>query len=184
VKQKEQDLYLFEKVKKGDQKSCNMLFEKYYNNLCNFTFTFFNDAVCAEEVVADVFVKLWEKRTEIDIRTDFKSFLYRSARNAAIDAIRKDIREKKISKMPNAKLELSPETLMIRKEIQKHFNQMLERLPKQAGLVFRLVKVDGLKYKEVAYTLNISVKTVENHMGKALRLMRDMYDEKPSIFEE
>lgn len=184
MKNTKQDLYLFEKVKKGDKKSYTILFEKYYNNLCNLTFTFFNDTTLAEEVVGDVFIKLWEKRTEIDIRTDFKSFLYRTTRNAAIDAIRKNTKHTQTIRIHNEKSELSPERLMIRKEILEHFNHMLERLPKQAGMVFRLVKVDGLKYKEVAEVLEISVKTVENHMGKTLRLMREMYDEQPAIFDE
>jgi RNA polymerase sigma-70 factor (ECF subfamily) len=184
VSEKEQDLYLFKKVKKGDCKSYKILFEKYYCNLCNFAFTFINDMAQSEEVVADVFIKLWEKRIEIDIRSAVKPFLYHTTRNAAIDSIRKDIKYKRIIIIPRNDLELSPETLMIRKEILEHFNHMLDKLPKQAGLVFRLVKIDRLRYKEVAFILNISEKTVENHMGKALRLMRDMYEKDPAIFDE
>ncbi len=135
-------------------------------------------------MVADVFLKIWVKKNSIQIKTDFKSYLYRSTRNAVIDVIRKENRYKPIVKSELTKFELSPETLMIRKEVLAHFDNMVSRLPKQAGLVFRLVKVDGLKYKEIAETLDISVKTVENHMGKALRMMRAMYDEQPAIFDE
>jgi len=133
--------------------------------------------------VADVFVNIWEKRKSIHIKTDFKSYLYRSTRNAVINVIRKEKRNK-LLKAEITKHELSPETLMIRQEVITHFEGMLSRLPKQAGLVFRLVRVDGLRYKEIAETLDISVKTVENHMGKALRMMRDMYAEQPAIFDE
>ena len=168
-----------------DRKSFELLFDKYYNNLCNFAYMFFKDRTQTEELVADVFVNIWEKRRTIQIKTDFKSYLYRSTRNAVINIIRKDQRNNlESNKSEQIKFEFSPETLMIREEVVTHFEGMLNRLPKQAGLVFRLVRVDGLKYKEIAETLDISVKTVENHMGKALKLMRAMYDEQPSIFDE
>ncbi len=183
MEKKHQDLYLFEKVKAGDRKSFELLFDKYYNNLCNFAYLFFKDAAHTEELVADVFVNIWEKRKSIHIKTDFKSYLYRSTRNAVINVIRKE-KKNKLLKAEIIKHELSPETLMIRQEVVTHFEGMLSRLPKQAGLVFRLVRVDGLKYKEIAETLDISVKTVENHMGKALKMMRAMYEEKPAIFDE
>jgi len=183
MSQKRKDLYLFERVKEGDRKSFELLFDKYYNNLCNFAYLFFKDTAHTEELVADVFVNIWEKRKSIQIKTDFKSYLYRSTRNAVINVIRKE-KGNKLLKSEITSYELSPETLMIRQEVIAHFESMLVRLPKQAGLVFRLVRVDGLKYKQIAETLNISVKTVENHMGKALKMMRKMYAEQPAIFDE
>lgn len=183
MEKKLQDLYLFEKVKAGDRKSFELLFNKYYNNLCNFAYLFFKDTAITEELVADVFVNIWEKRKSIHIKTDFKSYLYRSTRNAVINIIRKEKRNKQL-KFEVTLQELSPENLMIREEVLIHFEGMVNRLPKQAGLVFRLVRIDGLRYKEIAEILDISVKTVENHMGKALKMMRAMYEEQPAIFDE
>lgn len=79
-------------------------------------------------------------------------------------------------------LPLSPETLMIRKEIALKVAMILQQLPPQAGLVFRLHKVDGMKYKEIAEVLDISVKTVENHMGRALKIFRKIYEENANFF--
>ncbi len=78
--------------------------------------------------------------------------------------------------------EESPETLLINKETCDTFSDMISTLPKQAGIVFRLHKVDGLSYKQIAEVLNLSAKTVENHMGRALKMMRNMFEKRPGFF--
>ena len=181
------DIYLFKQIKKGNKQSFDLLFEKYYNNLCNYAFLFFKDAALTEEIVSDVYIRIWQNRKKIEINSSLKSYLYQSTRFAVITHLRK---EKKImvpitAETDNRKEQLvTPETLLIRKEVAENFRNMIKRLPKQAGLAFRLHKVDGLTYKEIAQTLEISIKTVENHMGKALKMMRAMYAEQPSLFDE
>ena len=114
--------------------------------------------------------------------------MYRSTRNAAISDLRKEknihISNEENENQGKAKLDLSPETLLIRKEICQKFQDLIDLMPKQASLVFRLHKVDGMSYREIAQLLDLSVKTVENHMGRALKLMREMYHQNPEIFKE
>lgn len=185
---KEKDIALFEDFKKGNKHAFDKIFHKYYESLCNFAFLFLKNSPKSEEVVADVFLNLWKKKQAINIKTSLKAYLYRSTRNAAISDLRK---EKKIhlsneenENQGKTKLDLSPETLLIRKEICKTFKDLIDLMPKQAALIFRLHKVDGMSYREIARLLDLSVKTVENHMGRALKLMREMYHQNPEIFKE
>ena len=182
------DIHLFKQVKKGKAQALTRLFNKYYEPLCNFAFLFLKDAKLTEEIVDDVFINIWRKRETLVIHTNPKAYLYRSTRNGVISYLRKN----KPVFAPNWMLEngeangnpISPETLMIRKEIADKVTYLLDKLPAQAGLVFRMQKLDGLKYKEIAEVLNISVKTVENHMGRALKIFRLMYEENANFFDE
>jgi len=181
------DLYLFEKVKSGDQKSFDLLFQKYYNSLCNYAYLYLKENAQTQELVADVYLKIWNNRQSIEIRTNLKSYFLRSTHNAVISYLRKS-RMKTISLTQNDEIderfEASPETLLINKKTCNLFGKMIGELPKQAGLVFRLHKVDGLTYKQIAEVLELSLKTVENHMGRALKMMRSMYNSRPDLFKE
>jgi len=179
------DLHLFEKVKLGDQKSFDLLFQKYYNNLCNYAYLFLKENALTQEIVADVYLKIWNNKQNIEIKTSLKSYFLRSTHNEVISYLRKS----RLHTIPldnnNDLSEIfdeSPETLLINKETCNTFKEMINDLPKQAGLVFRLHKVDGLTYKQIAEVLELSTKTVENHMGRALKMMRNMFESKPDFF--
>ena len=185
---KEKDISLFEDFKKGNKNAFDKIFHNYYENLCNFAFLFLKNSPKSEEVVADVFLNLWKKRQSIVIKTNLKAYLYRSTRNAAISDLRKEknlhLSNEENESLRKTKLDLSPETLLIRKELCETFKDLIGLMPKQAALIFRLHKVDGMSYREIAQLLDLSIKTVENHMGRALKLMREMYRKNPDIFSE
>ncbi len=177
-----EDLVLFNRLKQNDKKALKKLFNKYYEPLCNFAFLFLNETSLSEEIVADVFIGIWYKRHTLIIKSNPKAYLYRSTRNAVLSYLRKNrIQTEPVTGKENEKAAKnpSPETLMINKELEKGILEIIDKMPKQAGLVFRLHKVDGMKYREIAETLDLSIKTVENHMGKALRFFRDMYYRNP-----
>jgi RNA polymerase sigma-70 factor (ECF subfamily) len=184
----ENDIILFKQIKKGQAKAMAKLYEKYYEPLCNFTFLFLKDPKLTEEIVDDVFIHIWRKRRELTIRTNLKAYLYRSARNGVLSHLRKiQPGFNSFDSIENHESHASvptPETLLIREEIADKVNLLLDKLPAQAGLVFRMHKMDGLKYKEIAEALDISVKTVENHMGRALKIFRLLYEENISFFDE
>ncbi len=182
------DIHLFEEVKKGHANALSRLFDKYYEPLCNFAFLFLKNTKLTEEIVDDVFINIWRKRKELTIHTNPKAYLYRSTRNGVVSYLRKNKPDfDSIETLENRKADGtpdSPETLMIRKEIAGKVAYLLDKLPTQAGLVFRMHKMDGLKYKEIAEVLDISVKTVENHMGRALKIFRLMYEENANFFDD
>jgi RNA polymerase sigma-70 factor (ECF subfamily) len=182
------DIHLFKQVRKGQAQALATLFDKYYEPLCNFAFLFLKDTKLTEEIVDDVFIHIWRKREELIIHSNPKAYLYRSTRNGVISYLRKnrpvfDSIEVLESSQPNSS-STSPEMLMIRKEIADKVAYILDKLPAQAGLVFRMHKVDGLKHKEIAEVLGISIKTVENHMGRALKIFRLVYAENASFFDD
>ncbi len=179
------DLYLFKKVKLDDQKSFDILFHKYYNSLCNYAYLFLKENDLTQEIVADVYLKIWNNRKNIEIQTNLKAYFLRSTHNEVISYLRK-ARLQTVSLDQNNNMEEifeeTPETLLINKETCNEFGKMIGELPKQARLVFRLHKIDGLTYKQIAEVLELSLKTVDNHMGRALKMMRRMYESKPEFF--
>jgi RNA polymerase sigma-70 factor, ECF subfamily len=159
-------------LKTGDQKALEMVFRNWYTPLCRFAWTYLNDKDEAEEVVQSVFVQFWEKRGDISIDTSLKSYLYSSVRNASLNVIK----HRKV-RADHAKFVTSnaqSATQMVQSdELQKRIDAAINKLPEQCRLVFQLSRWEELKYAEIADRLSISVKTVENHIGKALRIMRE-----------
>jgi len=178
-----EELNLFKKVQKGDVKSLEVLFDRYYNVLCNFAYLFLKNEECAKEIVSELFIKIWQKRREIIIRESLKSYLYKSVKNAVISMKRKEKKTERLmedSDLNNPEF-ITPETLLLRKELEEKVNQLFSDLPLKAGLVFRMKRIDGLRYKEISKILNISEKTVENHMGNAIKKIKVILDEHPEL---
>lgn len=169
------DDILFEQIKKGNKSAFDMLFEKYYQQLCYFTETYTSDKYLAEELVADVFTIIWIKRKKIDINRSIKSYLYTCVKNEALMYLRKsrfiteDIRESSLL----VEQELDPEKIIIKKENDLKAENILKLIPLKSRQVFILHRLDGFRYKEIAEIMSISIKTVENHMGKALKILRE-----------
>ena len=153
-----------------------MLFKTYYGPLCQYAYSFLRDKDEAEEVVQNAFVNIWDKRDELAIQSSVKSYLYRMVRNASLNVI-KHQRVKKVheshEKALGEPIHEGTDQALIASELEKRIANAMRSLPEQCRLVFQLSRFEELKYAEIADQLNISVKTVENHMGKALRLMRE-----------
>lgn len=130
----------------------------------------------AEEIVQQVFYSLWTKRESIDITSTLKSYLYKAVHNSSLNKIKQG----KVRQMyaEHQKATAITEThsssqILQGKELEALINNAIDELPEQCGIVFRMSRFGNMKYAEIADELNISVKTVENHMGKALKLMRE-----------
>ncbi len=166
----------FKALKEGDETAFEMIFKTYYEPLCNYAFTFLQDRDESEEIVQATFLKVWEKRDSIDIESSLKAYLYRAIRNSCINAIKHDrIKRKHATEM----LFVSDSThegvsqAVISTELDQKIGDALEMLPEQCRLVFKMSRFEELKYAEIAAQLNISVKTVEHQIGKALKIMRE-----------
>lgn len=153
-----------------------MIFRNWYNPLCNFAASFLSDRDEAEELVQNSFVNFWEKRSEIIIETSLKSYLYRSIRNACFNALKHEKVKREHARYAAATTPVgfdSVKSNIISAELTDRIDAAMQKLPQQCQLVFRLSRHQDLKYSEIATELGISIKTVENHMGKALRIMRE-----------
>jgi RNA polymerase sigma-70 factor (family 1) len=170
---------LFEAIAIGDKKAFDELFRGKYDLLCKFALSYVKQAEIAEEIVSELFVKLWLKRSGLDQISNPKVYLYVSVKNASLNALRKSGKTEMVNLDEQSAHELatpvqySPETMLENKQLQAKLDQAIANLPAQRQLIFAMVKQDGLKCREVAEILNLSVRTVEGQVYKAIRTIAD-----------
>jgi RNA polymerase sigma-70 factor (ECF subfamily) len=152
------------------------VFEEYYNPLCNFASKYVSGSDIAEDVVQEVFVQMWQKRKQITLTSGIRSYLFQSTRNKAIEIIRRN-------KLQNAYIDEEKHNVEVSYEIDKEadnymlkeqLNKSIRQLPPKCQEIFVLSKMNGLTYGEIAEELNLSIKTVENQIGRGLKLLRGM----------
>lgn len=150
------------------------IFNDHYSNLCAYANNFLKDVDAAEEVVQEVLFKLWTNRESLVITTSVQSYLFRAVRNASINVIKHvNIREDyKVQNEYEMDDSLSGEDEMIVSELEQKIRATIDQLPIERKKIFILSRYEGLKYKEIADKLNLSVSTVENQMVKALKFLR------------
>jgi RNA polymerase sigma-70 factor, ECF subfamily len=165
-------------LEKDDYPSFCTLFKKYYTPLCYYSIKTVGDKQIAEEVVSDVFMKLWKNRHRIQINSSYDSYLYRSVKNHSIDYLRSSLHEK-IIKEPITDFHRDSfhesESMTSPGEFDEtlaRVEQAIAQLPKRCQQVFKLNRLEGLKYREVSEKLNISMKAVEAQMTRALKILR------------
>lgn len=149
------------------------LFLLYHARLVQFSASVTRSKESAEEVVSDVFLKIWNNRAALTKVENVHLYIYVITKNLSINCLHKNQKDQVFS-LDNAVVELeslylNPEQLLITAEMHKRLHTAINELPPKCRLIFKLIKEDGLKYKEVAELLNLSLKTVENQMTIALR---------------
>lgn len=150
------------------------LFKEHYAPMVGYALRMTKDHDLAEDLVQQVFVSLWEKREEVHVNTSLKSYLLRSVHNHCLNHFKHlKVRDAHASETVYQSNVAELRDPIEESELQLKVNDLIDQLPEQCRKVFLLSRRDGKKYKEIAEELNISVKTVENQMGKALRLMKE-----------
>ena len=154
-------------------KAYKELYYLLFDGLHRFSFSFVKSKESAEEIVSDVFIKVWQMRDRLTEINNLKVYLYTVTKNFSINYIQRNYKNASLSidEMDiEPVIELSnPEELYISAEMLKTIRIAIKELPPQCRLIFQLVKEDGLKYKEAAEVLNISVLTVRNQLAIAIR---------------
>ncbi len=172
------DLRLFEGVRHGEAKALEALFEKYYERLCDFCYFFIESKEDSEEIVTDVFVEIWNKRNSLVVRKNLRAYFYTSVKHKAFSFIGAK-KGKQDSFSDHQMLDLhdgqTPESEVLFNELAKEVDLFVNALPEPGRSVFRLCKMDGLPFKEIAQILNISEKTVENHLVLVLKNLRMVF---------
>lgn len=170
------DQVLFEKVKKDDLKAFETLFRTYYAQLIRYGMSMVRDESVAEEISQEIFMYLWEKRKEIQLKSALKSYLFTSVRYKSINYIKLELPKLQattdlegISGISEPPMTTS-ETDLLKARVQ----HAIDQLPDKCRNIFVLSRYGGLTYKEIADELDLSVKTVENQMTIALKKLREM----------
>lgn len=157
----------------NDQAAYKELFLLLHGRLKQFAYSILKSQEEAEELVSDLFVKLWEKRDQLTTIDSPLLYFYATAKNLAFNRLNKQKRQQNIRPeewlVQLNSIYFDPEQLMMTEEMMRQIRQAVNNLPPRCRLIFKLVKEDGLKYKEVAELLQLSVKTIEAQMAIALR---------------
>lgn len=167
-----------EKIATGDQQAFRQLFNFYSKKLIHFATSIVKSEEAAREVVDEVFIRIWRNRGSIGRIHNLRVYLYTASKNAALNYLSSRARENLSDPFDFFAIHLSdanacPEKKLINSELLKKINEAINSLPPRCRMVFKLIREDGLSYKEVGEVLNISPKTVDAQMVIAIRQICD-----------
>lgn len=161
---------------KGDERAFEQIYFHYSKQIYGRLIKLVKDEDIADELLQILFLKIWERRHQIDANQSFKAYLYRIAENLVYDYFRKVSRDKNMQaslKAISTELYTHIEEGILQKENQAILNQAIEHLPTQCKQVFIFCKLEGKSYNEISLIMGISVSTISNHMVKANRMLRE-----------
>ena len=166
---------LIEGLAEGNTKIFDYLFHYYYSGLVAFSIKYVGSRTIAEDIVQDFFYKLWLNRNELSINQTIKSYFFTSVKNRSIDHSRHKAVEGKAAAFLMEKGEseaYDEDAYLVEAELRKQINAAISKLPDTCRKVFLLNRLGGYKPQEIAENKKISVRTVEGHIGKALKILR------------
>jgi len=168
------------RLKDRDRKAFSEIFSTYYKDLVYFAFSFLRDASSAEDVVQETFIKLWEECHNLEIKVSLRSYLLKTIHNRCLDIYRHkkiiDAHEEYI-KIQNLIFDNDTEGYILRSEMAERIDMALAIMPENIREAYELNRNKGLKYREIALKLNVSVRTVEERISKALEILRNNLSE-------
>ncbi len=163
-------------LKKGDMVAFDAIFNRYCNRLHGFVIRYVKREQDAEDIVQEVFIKIWESRMKIDVYSSFDSFLYTIAYNTTISILRKRVTEKNAHEYLKSIQQIKTTNNVIDelhyKQLKGELNSLTNKLTPRQREIFILSREEGLSYKEIAKKLNISSNTVKNHLVTALKFIK------------
>lgn len=173
------DLLLFERIRRDDSDAFDAVFRSWYPQLVRYAESMLGERAVAEEIAQEVMLTIWRDRRKLKIEESAGGYLFRATRNRALNELRhRKVQQK--SHLHLATSDLVPATAeadMVDKRIGAAVREAIAELPERCREVFELSRVQGLRYTEIAEVMDISVKTVETQMGKALRILREKLSE-------
>ena len=158
----------------GTEDTFRKVFDDCYESLCRYAFSMVRDFDQAEDIVQSMFMKLWEKRSELDINTSIRSYLFRAVYNQCMNQLEHKViktKHESFVKVEAGRDEQQPEVFP--DELESNIRKAVDALPPQCRLIFIMSRYEELKYSEIAERLGISVNTIQNQVSKALKLLRE-----------
>ncbi len=178
------ELELFNEIKKGNVLAFESAFNRYADDLVRYGVTLLKSKAEAEDLVQQLFVQLWAKRESMVITTSFKSYLYRWVHNSSLNRLKQEQVKRSYASdfsVTHTETARAASYEAERKETGIIIETAINELPEQCRRIFRMSKMENMKYQQIADELQLSVKTVENQMGKALKYLRERLKQYVSI---
>jgi RNA polymerase sigma-70 factor (ECF subfamily) len=169
------DTEIIGRIREGDVGQFESLFRSSYVSLVRYAKTLIKDHDTAEEMVQDLFFRLWQDKEKIKIESSLNGYLFRSVHNKCLHYIEHNkVVERHAEDMSyrQTNIQENPSDILQYQELQARIARILEKLPERCGKIFCMSRFEGLKYAEIAEKLSVSVKTVESNMGRALKEFR------------
>lgn len=166
---------LLSQILQGNENAFRIVFDHYRDAIYSFALKVVQHEVIAEEIVQDVFVKIWMNRNGLSAVRNFADFLFIITRNHTLNCLRRLAKEKKLTIAASGELPteaISAEATVLQRDYDRVLQQAIDRLPPQQKLVFTLSRLQGLSREEIAAQLNISTGTVKTHMKQATRSIK------------
>jgi len=171
----ENERILIEKIRNNDQSALANVFTKYYRDLVTFAWSFCRDSQLSEEIVQDVFLRIWENRASLECHTSLKSYLLKAVQNRCFNWIKQQEVRNRFAEMVLASpvlAENDTDNYILHSELEQRLQTALEKLPEEIAEAFRLSRLDHFSYREISEKLLVSVRTVEVRISKALHLIK------------
>jgi len=162
-----------DRMRSGEDIALKLIYTKYWNKLFASAYHILQDQQACEDIIQDIFINLWNKREQIEIKVSLKSYLYASTRYEVYRQVRAGSVREDIFENLHERLHTPSEYGNIEhRELLSQINSIVDKLSEKCKVVYKLSREDQLSHKEIASRLDISTKTVENHLNKALRQLR------------
>lgn len=166
-------------LKEGSIDAFNLCYDLYYKPLSSFANFFVKQPVVAEEITQNVFLEVWMHREKLPLNSSVKAYLLTAVKHDCLDFLKhKKIEEKYADDYLKANIDAYEDVFhgLVNKDLQKSLDLAINKLPTNCRQIFLLSRFNFLSYKEIAKRMNISIKTVENQIGKALKIVRKELD--------
>jgi len=164
-------------LRQGDEQVFERVFREYYATLCVHARRYLIEHEVAEEVVQDMFYKMWERRESLIINSSISAYLYRAVTNHALNYIKYQGHARKYREFIGFRAEeqktISAHDTLVHNDLEKQLIGLVQAMPERRRMIFEMSRLEGLRYTDIAERLGISLKTVEVQMSKALEYMRE-----------
>lgn len=161
------------RVANGDETAFRAIYVHFFRRLCQFALAIVKSREPAEEIVEDIFVRIWQNREGITGIRNLRVYLYTSVKNASLNYLSQKARQSISEPFDHIHIDfdtsVDPEQILIGAEMHRKIASAVEALPPRCKMIFKLVREDGLRYKEIAEILNISINTVDVQMAIAIK---------------
>ncbi|RKD88191.1 RNA polymerase sigma-70 factor [Mangrovibacterium diazotrophicum] len=172
------DDQLFVRIRNNDYFSFNQVFHKYYGRLCAYSSRYTGNREVSEDIVQELFIKLWDNRKRLIVREKLAAYLFKSVRNSSLNYLRAEKSKQHAIEQLSDQPELQDTEVSKEEEFMNFVNECIDQLPERSRQVFIMSRLDGVKLNDISDQLGTSVKTVKNQIWKSMQYLKTCLENK------